>query len=127
MNGAANSGSFVDLTNLGLSADAHRILKRLKDDGVFHDMVDGYRLGFSVAVSLRAQPGPIEDRQTVFGVATADREGKLRSAVEFLYDTSEVTAYRWVERLADWGVIELGRRYDGDSSINIEEIAAGAE
>lgn len=107
--------SISDLTNLGLSSDAHRVLKELKASGTFEEMVDAYRLGVAIAIALRADPPAVSDRANVFGAATVDQTGKLRTAVQALFPDSELTPYRLVERLANWGVLELERRRDGES------------
>ena len=115
-----------EITNLGLSAEGHAMLKRLRDSGVFTEMSDAYRLGISLAVRLQVTPPPLTDRTTVFGVATVDPDGKLRTAIEAVYGTSDLTPYRLAERLADWGVREIDRRRDGES-LQFADIIAMSE
>lgn len=115
MTQSTEAASLGDLTNLGLSTRAHDALKSLKANGVLDEMADGYRLGVALAVSFAVTPPPLEDRVNVFGVATVDPTGELRSVVESLYEHTELTPYRLMERLADWGVRELENRYKGAS------------
>ena len=35
---------------IGLTSDTHKKLQRLKEDGIFIEMLDGYRFGISLAL-----------------------------------------------------------------------------
>jgi hypothetical protein len=87
------------------------MLKRLCEDGHFAEMHDAYRFGAALALARGVIPeeGP-SDRRTVFSVGTVDPPPyDLAAAVRLLVDTGETPVYRWVERCAEWGVVELSR------------------
>lgn len=98
-------------TMIGLSEKAHATLRRLKEDGHFAEMVDGYRFGVALALAHGATPDEAPPpRTTIFSVATVDPDREIGIAVRALMDTADVPVYRWVERLAEWGVTELGHQ-----------------
>ena len=100
-------------TNIGLSERAHSKLKRLKEDGHFNEMADAYR--FAIALALAHGVVPLElpaPRANIFGVATIDLRGEIYNAIKALMDTREIPVYRWAERLADWGIVDLARQTD---------------
>jgi len=106
--------SIQEPTNLGLSERAHSKLKALaiEKDGHFGQMADAYRFAIALALSSGVLPDEISGRQNVFGVATIDPERDLYNAIRTLIDTGEIPVYRWAERLADWGVMEMARLAD---------------
>lgn len=120
-------------TMIGLSERAHAVLKRLKEDGHFSEMADAYRLGVALALAHGVVPEePPPPRTTVFSVATIDPDREIGAAVRALIDTADLPVYRWVERLAEWGVMELGRRaergeIDFSAMLGDAERAGGAE
>lgn len=40
-----------DTLTVGLTGETHRMLQQLKEDGVFNEMKDAYRLGIALAIS----------------------------------------------------------------------------
>jgi hypothetical protein len=117
----------IEPTNIGIGDAAHAKLKALSQDGYFAQMVDVYR--FAIALALAYGVTPIEitgSRQNVFGVATVDPDKSLYTAIKTLIDTSDTPVYRWAERLADWGVIEISRRVD-EGTFDIGQILEEAE
>jgi len=96
---------------IGLSESSHPILKRLKEDGHFAEMADAYRFGVALALAygpiLEEVPG---SRQTVFSVATIDPDREIAAAVRIILGDDTTSVYKKIERLAEWGVRELGRR-----------------
>lgn len=114
-------------TNLGLSEKAHIKLKSLEADGYFGMMADAYRFAISLALAKGVQPTEISGaRQNVFGVATIDPDREIYTAIKTIITTGDIPVYRWAERLADWGVLELARRAEG-GSLNVGEILSEAE
>lgn len=101
-------------TMIGLSEKSHAILKRLKEDGHFAEMADAYRFGIALALANGVIPSePPPPRTTIFSVATVDPDREIGNAIRALMETGDVPIYRWVERLAEWGVTELARRAQG--------------
>lgn len=98
-------------TMIGLSEKTHPVLKRLKEDGYFAEMADAYRFGIALALAHGVIPGePPTPRTTIFSVATIDPDREISTAIQALMDTEDLPTYKWAERLAEWGVIELSRR-----------------
>jgi len=95
-------------TTIGLSDSAHRKLQRLKEDGYFGEMLDAYRFAVAVALShgVIAERGK---RKTIFNIGTLDPDKAIYHAVSALIKEENEPVYRTVERLAEWGVIELYR------------------
>lgn len=114
-------------TMIGLSEKSHAVLKRLKEDGHFAEMADAYRFSIALALAHGVVPDePPPPRTTIFSVATVDPDREIGNAVRALMDTRDIPVYRWVERLAEWGVTELARRAEGgdiDFGAILEEVA----
>lgn len=108
-------------TTIGLSERTHGLLKRLKADQHFAEMVDAYRLGIALALAEGVLPDdPPTPRATIFSVATLDPERELGTAISSLIDVGDIPVYRWAERLAEWGVKELAIRADsGDLDVSL--------
>lgn len=101
-------------TMIGLSEKSHALLKRLKEDGHFAEMADAYRFGIALALAHGVVPQePPAPRTTIFSVATIDPDREIGNAVRMLADTQGLPIYRWIERLAEWGVNELAHRAEG--------------
>jgi hypothetical protein len=96
---------------IGLSEKAHALLSQMKDDNFLAEMADGYR-------SQGIEPEDVPQKRTVFSVATIDPDQEIATAIRALIDLKGGSVYRMAERLADWGVIELSKRFDG-TPINI--------
>jgi len=101
--------STSDLINVGLSEASNDKLDELKEMGVFADKIDGYRFGVSLALAHGVVPGELVKRENLFNVGSLDPDQMLRQAVEALMpqQLEQITVYRLIERLADWGVAEL--------------------
>lgn len=109
-----NATSVTEPTMIGLSEKSHAALKRLKEDGHFAEMADAYRFGIALALAHGVVPDePSPPRTTIFSVATVDPDREIGNAIRALMDTQDIAVYRWVERLAEWGVTELARRAEG--------------
>jgi hypothetical protein len=96
-----------------LSERTHARLKRLKEDGHFLEMLDGYRCGIALALAQGVVPDELPTpRQNVFGVATFDPDSQIATAIRAIMDTKDIAVYRWAERLAEWGIEELAKQAD---------------
>ena len=102
--------SDTDLVNVGLSRDAHAIMSRLKEDGIFNEMADAYRFAVALALAHGGATSDFKDRQNFLNVGSLDRDGSLHTAVAALRRPTEEPVYRTVERLATWGMEEMDRR-----------------
>lgn len=100
-------------TMIGLSDKAHVLLQQMKEDNFLAEMADGYRLGIGLALAQGIDPPDVLSRRTVFSVATIDPDQEIAAAIRALMDLHGGSVYRMAERLADWGVIELAKRFDG--------------
>lgn len=105
--------SATEPTMIGLSENAHLLLSQMKEDNFLAEMADGYRLAIGLALSHRVVPDEVLQRRTVFSVATIDPDQEIAAAIRALVDLKGGSVYRMAERLADWGVIELAKRFDG--------------
>jgi len=118
--------SATEPTMIGLSEKAHALLSQMKEDNFLAEMADGYRLGIGIALAQGIEPEDVLQRRTVFSVATIDPDQEIAVAIRALTDVKGGSIYRMAERLADWGVIELARRFDG-SPIDIGALVPKSE
>lgn len=114
-------------STIGLSEKAHTILTKLKEDGYFAEMLDGYRFGISLALSKNIIPDEISgSKQTTFNIGSLDSDKSIYKAIKLLLDTKDIPVYRWAERLAEWGVLELGKKTES-GDIDFSEIINQAQ
>lgn len=101
--------SISEPTTIGLSASAHRRLKRLQEEGHFRELLDGYRFAIGLALAQGADVSEVHNRKTIFNVGTVDPDQSLKRSIEALMADrlQDTPAYRLAERLAEWGVNEL--------------------
>jgi hypothetical protein len=118
--------SVTEPTMIGLSEKAHALLSQMKEDNFLAEMADGYRLGIGLALAQGIEPDDVPQRRTVFSVATIDPDQEIAAAIRALIDLKGGSVYRMAERLADWGVIELAKRFDG-SPIDIGTLVPKSE
>jgi hypothetical protein len=109
--------SFVtEPTTIGLSEDAHAMLKRLAEDkrnGHFAEMADAYRLAIGLALARGVVPEEFSTpRTTIFNVGTLDPDKHIYNAIRLLSEPERGSVYRRAERLAEWGVRELFTRFE---------------
>lgn len=98
-----------DTVTVGLTDETHRMLQQLKEDGVFNEMRDGYRLGIALAVSSGVvAPEDIRTR-TFLNAGSLDPDNTIRDVIAELYLDAADKPYRYAERLAEAGVAEMGR------------------
>ena len=106
--------SATEPTMIGVGEKAHALLTRMKEDGHIAEMADGFRLGIGLALSLGIEPAEeVPGRRTTFSVATVDPDKEIASAIRALMDLQGESVYKMAERLADWGVLELAKRFEG--------------
>ena len=117
-------------TTIGLSDETHALLKRLAEDkrnGHFAEMADAYRFAIGLALALGVIPGEIQkSRTTIFNVGTLDPDKQIYNAIRLLMNTGDVPVYRWAERLAEWGVVELASRAEA-GTLDVGEILSQSE
>jgi hypothetical protein len=94
---------------VGLTAETHEVLKQLKEDGVFSEMRDAYRFGLALAIARKKIVPQGTKMGTFLNVGSLDPDGAIRSLVLQLFPEASDRPYRYAERLAEWGVAELGR------------------
>lgn len=118
-------------TMIGLSERVHALLTRMKEDGHFNEMADGYRLGIALALAHGAQPGEVPaPRKTVFSVATIDPDQEIATSIKALCQLDGASIYKTAERLAEWGVSELSARFETgpiDVSALIAQVQSGTQ
>lgn len=116
-------------TTIGLSDEAHAMLKRLTEDkqnGTFAEMTDAYRFGIALAVAHGVIPEDVSSPRTIFNVGTLDPDKQIYTTIKSLMNTGDTSIYQWVERLAEWGIREMSSMADrGD--LDIGSILAKAQ
>ena len=95
---------------VGLTEETHGMLQRLKENKVFDEMSDGYRLGIALSISKggAAAPEDIKTR-TFLNIGSLDPDGSIRDLITELYPEHAYKPYAYAERLAEAGVAEMGR------------------
>lgn len=98
-----------DATTVGLTHESHEILKDLKNNGFFKEMIDGYRFGISLAIAYgNIAPEEIK-ASTIFNIGSLDPDDKLKKIIIELFPEAAGKPYAFAERLAEWGVSEMGK------------------
>jgi hypothetical protein len=87
------------LTTVGLTNESHEILKQLKKDGIFKEMVDGYRFGIALAIAYgNIAPEDIKTN-TIFNIGTLDPDDKiqmlLKSHIHMQKDWQSGVSQKW--------------------------------
>ncbi len=112
---------------IGIGEVAHVKLKKLHEDRHFAEMRDAYRFAIALALAHGVVPKDITgSRQNIYSVATVDPDQSLYTAIKALINTGDTPVYRWAERLADWGVIEMSKRAD-EGTLDIGQILKESE
>ena len=108
----------IEPTTIGLSLDAHAKLTVLKDDGLFPNMLDAYKLAIALALASDIQPKTITgERTTMFNIGSLDPEKTLYNALRSLLGEVDGSVYKIAEQLAEWGINEIHSRHEnGDFS-----------
>jgi len=110
-----------DKTQIGLSENAHTLLQSLKDDGFIQQLQDGYRLGIGLAVARGKVAQASSGFRTIFAVSTIDPDGALKTVLTELYPEERSRPYAFAERLAEYGVRELGEAHKA-GTLNIGDL-----
>lgn len=101
-----------DSVTIGLTPEGHSNLQRLTKEGVFAEMLDGYRFAIGLAIR-RGLLAPEEiSTETIYNVGSLDRDGLIRDTVSALFAEAVGRPYAFAERLAEAGVKELTQLYD---------------
>lgn len=98
-----------DTVTVGLTDETHRMLRQLKDDGVFNEMRDGYRLGIALAIADGIIAPEGTKMGTFLNVGSLDPDNTLRDVITEMYPEAADRPYAYAERLAEAGVAEIGR------------------
>lgn len=101
-----------DRKNIGLGDSAYEICVQLRDDGVFTELRDVYRLGIAVAIAKKGVSAEIGRIHNMADVGGLDPDQAIRSLIIELYPDQAERPYAFAERLADYGVQEIGRLYE---------------
>lgn len=119
--------TIIEPNQIGIGEVAHVKLKKLYEDGHFAQMMDAYRFAIALALAHGVKPSEITgSRQNVYSVATIDPDQSLYTAIKTLINTGDISVYRWAERLADWGVMEMSRRAE-EGTLDIGQILKESE
>jgi len=100
-------------TTLGLSADGHNCLDRLKEDGVFIEKSHACR--FAIALAIAHDSSLDKKRESTFiNLGTLDPEGTFQALVDMLGLSREQgePVGRTLEKLAEWGLEKMSRDYE---------------
>jgi hypothetical protein len=102
-------------TTVGLTKETHAVLQQLKNEGVFKEMVDGYRLGISLAIAMGNIASEDIKTTTIWNVGSLDPDDRIRNVIVELFPEATGRPYAFAERLAEWGVAELGQLYENNN------------
>ena len=111
--------------NVGIGSAAHRRLQRLKDDGYFAELMDGYRFAVGLAIAHGGATTEFRERKNMFNVGSLDPDKRLYYAVSALRRPDALPVYKTMEQLATWGVNELDRRAS-EGTLSFSDILAAA-
>ena|SRR5258708_2849969 len=102
-------------TTVGLTAEGHDNLKRLKEHGYFAEMQDAYRFAIALGLAHNARHPGSGTRGTIFNVGTLDPDRSIYNAIKALGGNGEAPIYALAEEYAEWGVAEMIRSADKGS------------
>lgn len=114
-----------DERTVGLGPHAHEALRRLKEDGVFGEMLDAYRFAVALALVKGEIASSLEDRRTVYAVGNFDPDQMISAAIKALRPDDSESPYKIAERLAEWGVLELSRLAES-GNLDLADVIQGA-
>ena len=102
----------MDTVTVGLTTESHSNIQRLKDEGVFADMLDAYRFAIGLAIKRGLIASEGIKTSTIFNVGSLDRDGTIKDLVSTLFVEAESRPYAFTERLAEAGIRELMQLYN---------------
>lgn len=112
-------------SNIGLSEEAHSILEQWKEDEHFNEQRDAYKFAVAYALSKNVTPPEIK-RKNMYGVSTIDPDKTLAIATRLLSHISDdESVYKYIERLASWGVCELDKQIQKSGELDLSAILEG--
>ena len=101
-----------DRSNVGLSEAAYQLCSRLKEDGIFKELLDVYRLGIALSIKSGNAAPRISRQRNMFNVGSLDPDGTIRDLIMELYPEHAERPYAFAEQLAEYGVTEIGRLHE---------------
>lgn len=103
-----------DRINVGLTEETHALLQKLQAEGVFDEMRDGYRLGIALAIARGGIAAEVQSQshRNVLNIGSLDPDGAIRDMINELYPEAAGKPYAIAERLAEYGVSQLGPLYE---------------
>jgi hypothetical protein len=113
-----------DTANVGLSENMHFKLSQMKEEGIFHEMKDGYRLAIAIAIfhDIDASKLELAQRKNMYDVGGIDEDGIIKSAIRLKYPLHEGQEYKLMEKLADAGMQLLDKKTGFDAVIEPKNI-----
>ena len=117
----------LEPTTIGLSDQSHETLRHLKKEGYFREMQDAYR--FAIAFAARTVGDislipELKSSTTIFNIGTLDPDRRLRVLLESVLGVPEGEIYKTAEKLAEVGVVELGKRLES-GTLNLSTLVKG--
>lgn len=103
-----------DNVTVGLTEETHAMLQKMKADGIFNEMQDGYRFGIAFAIARGLIAPDSLKLRTFLNVGSLDKDGSLRNLITELYPEAAGKPYSIAERLAEAGLAELGWLHEND-------------
>jgi len=103
-----------DNVTVGLTEETHAMLQKMKADGIFNEMQDGFRFGIAFAIARGLIAPDSLKLRTFLNVGSLDKDGSLRNLITELYPKASGRPYSIAERLAEAGLAELGRLHEND-------------
>jgi len=92
----------TDRTTIGASEAGQQVLKRLKEQGIFPEMMDAYRFAIGLGLAL-GQRTPVVGRETLFNVGSFDKDQEVANLITALMPADAATVYRAAEEYAEAG------------------------
>jgi hypothetical protein len=98
-------------TTISLTHKAKNMLSEFKEQGIFDEMLDGFKLAISYAL-LHGQAYTFtnESKETYVNAGT-DTNKEIYNIVKALRTDDSEPVYKTAERLAEWGIRELYHIY----------------
>ena len=97
---------------VGLSAQGHDNLRRLKEDGYFFEMLDAYRFAIALGIAHEMKGAGSGSRSTIFNIGSLDPDKAIYNTIRALAGDSGESVYSLAERYAEWGVAEMIKEAD---------------
>lgn len=113
-----------DTANVGLSENMHFKLSQMKEEGIFNEMKDGYRLAVALAIYHDIDVSNLElsQRKNMYDVGGVDEDGIIKSAIRLKYPLYQGQEYKLMEKLADAGMQLLDEKMGFDAVIEPKNI-----